>query len=99
MLLIITNDTVTSDCICGGVTTHELSELTSSFLEEFNEYSNINLNCDYCGVIQAVNMNLTDEEDCHATDFPPAELKSRYIARELQNRMINNKSLLIQKQQ
>lgn len=55
-------DLLTVKCDCGEVFYSDLSQEKVEFQEEFNQYSNITLQCPECSIYHILNMNIPCDE-------------------------------------
>ncbi len=79
-------DEITYACNCGLVNTFDCSSYESTFLEEFNEYKNLKMECQ-CGMIHILNMNIPVDEmseyELEMDIMPYDEINQRKYVRDI----------------
>jgi 5-methylcytosine-specific restriction endonuclease McrA len=82
MLINYQNNISTVKCnICEVENTHDLSDKTSIFMEEFGEYENLMLVCPNCNAIEGFSMNIPLEENME--NMPQEEQTQRTFLRQI----------------
>jgi hypothetical protein len=79
---------VTVGCTCGETTPHDISQIDSlEYIEEFDSYENITLQCPHCDNIHILNMNIPEDEysevEIEETLMPLYDINNRKVLRDV----------------